>query len=368
MRHSRFALAGLALTALATAAFAGELGVGLKAPPLTVAKWVKGKPVKLGDGKIHVVEFWATWCGPCKTSIPHLTELQKKYKDKVTFTGVSIWEDPKATDNAHIEKVESFVKEWGPKMDYTVAADGYEGTMAKEWMEAAEGQGIPTAFIVGGDGKVLWIGHPMAGLDKALDEILAGTYNLETHIAKDKARRENAKARRELMGPIQTALKENDTDTAVRLIDEALAKNPKLVSGIGMLKYNILLKNDTAAAMSWAKTLFEGVGKDNPSMLNALAWPMVDDKSPAKNPDYGLAVKIAERAVELTKEQDAFILDTLAYAYFKNGQIDRAVDVQTKAISVAEAKEGFPAETLKELHTRLDTMKQALKAKSGGGG
>ncbi|HRK21422.1 MAG TPA: TlpA disulfide reductase family protein, partial [Fimbriimonadaceae bacterium] len=149
MRHFRFALAGLAMTALATAAFAGELGVGMKAPPITVAKWVKGKPVKLGDGMVHVVEFWATWCGPCKTSIPHLTELQKKLKGKVNFTGVSIWEDPKATDNAHIEKVEDFVAEWGKKMDYTVAADGFEGSMAKEWMEAAEGQGIPTAFIIG---------------------------------------------------------------------------------------------------------------------------------------------------------------------------------------------------------------------------
>jgi len=368
MRHFRFALAGLAMTALATAAFAGELGVGMKAPPITVAKWVKGKPVKLGDGMVHVVEFWATWCGPCKTSIPHLTELQKKLKGKVNFTGVSIWEDPKATDNAHIEKVEDFVAEWGKKMDYTVAADGFEGSMAKEWMEAAEGQGIPTAFIIGKDGTVLWIGHPMNGLDKALDQILAGTYDVATVAAKDKMRRENARAQREMMAPISQALKANEPDKAIILIDEALAKNPKLASGIGMTKYGILLKSNTPAAMAWAKTLFEGPAKDNAGMLNALAWQMVDDKSPVKDPDYGLAVKIAERAVELTKSEDAFILDTLAYAHFKNGNFDKAVDIQSKAISVAQASAEFPAETLKELKDRLETMKQALKAKSGGGG
>jgi hypothetical protein len=62
MRTSRFALASLALAGMAGAASANELGVGIKAPPLEVAKWFKGKPVKIGDGKtISVIEFWATW-------------------------------------------------------------------------------------------------------------------------------------------------------------------------------------------------------------------------------------------------------------------------------------------------------------------
>jgi hypothetical protein len=60
-RHSRILAAGLALGALAVSASA-EFGVGDKAPPLEVDKWIKGKPVKLGDGKmLTVVEFWATW-------------------------------------------------------------------------------------------------------------------------------------------------------------------------------------------------------------------------------------------------------------------------------------------------------------------
>jgi len=59
---TRFLIAGAAVSALATVGMAGELGVGLKAPKLEVAKWFKGKPVELGDGKmINVIEFWATW-------------------------------------------------------------------------------------------------------------------------------------------------------------------------------------------------------------------------------------------------------------------------------------------------------------------
>jgi hypothetical protein len=62
--HARLKLviAAVSLLAITAVANAGELGVGMKAPTLEVAKWFKGKPVKLGDGKtINVIEFWATW-------------------------------------------------------------------------------------------------------------------------------------------------------------------------------------------------------------------------------------------------------------------------------------------------------------------
>ena len=60
-----------------------RLQIGDAAPELKVEKWVKGDPVTTFEkGKVYVVEFWATWCPPCIKSIPHLTELQKQYKEK----------------------------------------------------------------------------------------------------------------------------------------------------------------------------------------------------------------------------------------------------------------------------------------------
>src|ERR1051325_3573232 len=69
--------------------------IGDPAPELKVMTWVKGEPVKgYEKGKIYVVELWATWCLPCKECIPHLTELQRAYKDRgVRVVGVSIWEN-----------------------------------------------------------------------------------------------------------------------------------------------------------------------------------------------------------------------------------------------------------------------------------
>src|SRR5262245_29820133 len=70
------------------------LNIGDAAPALTVSSWVKGDKVeKFEPRKTYVVEFWATWCGPCKRNIPHLTELMHQYKDQgVQIIGVDIWE------------------------------------------------------------------------------------------------------------------------------------------------------------------------------------------------------------------------------------------------------------------------------------
>src|SRR5262245_10516457 len=113
MKKSLFILSFVLVALNAVPVSAAGLGIGSKAPPFEVNKFVKGEPVKQFDkGKIYVVEFWATWCGPCRESIPHLTELQKKYQD-VVFIGVSVWEESQA-------KVEPFVKKMGEKMDYRV--------------------------------------------------------------------------------------------------------------------------------------------------------------------------------------------------------------------------------------------------------
>src|SRR5947207_870817 len=76
-------------------AWAPKLKVGDAPPKLQPGKWLQGEAVtEFKSDKVYVVEFWATWCGPCKESIPHLNELQKKYKDKgVVMIGQDIWED-----------------------------------------------------------------------------------------------------------------------------------------------------------------------------------------------------------------------------------------------------------------------------------
>ena len=151
--------------------------VGDRAKPLNIAAWVKGAtaeaPIDVTDGKnIYVVEFWATWCGPCKTSIPHLTELQKKYKDQgLVVVGIS---------NEKLEEVKPFVEEQGDNMNYIVAVDKDDET-SMSYMQAFGQNGIPCAFIIDKSSQVVWVGHPMQ-MDLPLEEILSGKYDLAANV------------------------------------------------------------------------------------------------------------------------------------------------------------------------------------------
>jgi len=171
-------VASLALLLGVGPAAAATLSVGSKAPGFSDCTWIKGAPVDptAADGKhLTVVEFWASWCSPCIASIPHMTELQHLYADKgVRVVGMTA-RDPRNT----LDIVKKFVSDFGDKMDYHVAFDK-SGDTYGAYMDASKQNGIPTAFVVDAVGRIAWIGYPQSGLETVLQELLAGTFDLET--------------------------------------------------------------------------------------------------------------------------------------------------------------------------------------------
>lgn len=160
------------------------LSIGDPAPRLEVFKWLKGTPVEgFKKDKVYVMEFWATWCGPCIMAMPHLSKLAQQYRDKVTVIGVSVWENNRkpVPDAAAIQK---FVDEQGNNMDYTVAMDDPgKNFVSESWLRAAGIRGIPATFVIGGDGKIAWIGHPLK-LDSILKEIVERPEQFDLNRAK----------------------------------------------------------------------------------------------------------------------------------------------------------------------------------------
>jgi len=130
------------------------------APEIEAAYWLNSGPLTLAGlrGKIVVLEFWATWCPPCKRSIPHLVDLHRKYGER----GVVI---VSLTDEAR-ETVEPFAKELG--MTYAVGGGSKSGA-------AYDVTGIPHAFLIDPAGAIAWEGHPLQGLDEALEAQLKKT-------------------------------------------------------------------------------------------------------------------------------------------------------------------------------------------------
>ena len=313
----------LAFAIAASPALAGEGKIGDKAPPLKIAKWVKGEPVdlKTGQGKnVYVVEFWATWCGPCIRAIPHLTELQHKYKDKnVTFIGVTS-KDPKNS----LEDVESLVKEQGSKMDYVVAWDTERET-TKAYREAYDHGSIPTAFIIDKQGRVAWSGHPM-DMDKPLEQVVAGTFDLTASKKRDQARRAK-----------QAAAMNADT-----LMNEYF----KLVT----------TSKESDETRALGQKLFAQI-KDNSRALNELAWEILT-KEGVVHRNKDLALKAATIANDLTDGENAYILDTYALALWEVGEKNKARKVQRKAVKLVGEED--PA--------RADMTKALKKYEEGRGG
>lgn len=284
--------------------------LGHPAVKLDGLTWIKGEPVVFQTGKVYVVEFWATWCGPCKATIPHLTEVQKKYKDQgLTVIGIS-------NEAKSLDKVKAFVAEQGDNMDYTVAVDT-TGTVEAGYMRAYEQRGIPTAFIVDGHGKVVWYGHPLADMDEVLTQVLAGTFDMAAYASARAEREAQQRQTQALIMEYITGLRGNKPVEQTRPI---------------------------------ADKLIEMAPAD---ILNQIAWFMLTELDEA-NRDYPTAMKLAEKANNLTEGKEASILDTYALALFKNGKVKEAIAAQTKAVELAGDKQ-----MQDELKARLDEYKAA---------
>lgn len=309
---------------------APDLFIGDDAPSLDLAHFVKGDSVDgFEDGTVYVVEFWATWCGPCIAAFPHISELQKHYGDKVQVIGVNIWDRQQDRSTGEftesqqdwISRIDEFVEGQGDKMNYSVALQ--QGTsMQENWMKAGGRNGIPSAFIVDQKGKIAWVGHPMS-IDETLEAAVKGEIDYEAAIQE--------------------------------------AKNEQLVSAAyraGMTKMNSEEKAEAEDGYTIMRALVMQHGKDNAGMLNQVAWPVLDPNSPVTHRDYEFALELGKRAAELTKFEDPMILDTYAYALFKTGNIKEAAKQQRKALQLVKNSEEWSRYT-EEFEARLEEIEAA---------
>jgi thiol-disulfide isomerase/thioredoxin len=303
---------------------AAELAIGDPNPGLRIAKWVRGEPVEppLRD-KVHVVEFWATWCGPCRIGMPHLSSLQTQYADEVTFIGVTREDE---------STVEDFLSEQGPGgntwdevIEYRLALDEGDWTNAA-YMQAAGRNGIPCAFLIGRDGIIEWIGHP-GRLDGPLQQVVAGNWDRQAAIAEYRRLERLQEVARELSPLIRA----EDWDGVFALLDTLEAETGKFPL---LLDYRLRLLESAQRDEEASRVRRElvDVAWDDPITLDHMAWRTALS---GKGRDLQLALKAARRASELKDDQDASTLETVARCHLELGQLDEAVAWQRRAVEAS---------------------------------
>jgi thiol-disulfide isomerase/thioredoxin len=146
---------------------------GKPAPDFFVEKWLTNEPDR--KGKVVLIDFWATWCPPCRATIPELNGYQQKFKDDLVVIGISD-ESP--------DVLKPFIA--NTAMSYAVASD-----TSKQMNQAIHVKGIPHVLIISTDGIVRWQGFPLSDQEPLTEAIVKQVIDADPGVAA----RHNAAAR-----------------------------------------------------------------------------------------------------------------------------------------------------------------------------
>lgn len=384
-----------------------EMTIGSVAPPIEIEHWMstgngRSEPfTEFEPGKVYVVEFWATWCGPCIGSMPHLVDLQQRYADE-GVTIVSISDEPLETVERFLERpvrgdaaiavaseLMAALRASDDKVDDSSAAEdaGEESDEADDeepavptyadltsayclttdpdasvkqaYFRAAGQRGIPCAFVVGKTGVVEWIGHPMA-MDDTLAQVLNDSWDREAFGKEFRAQKEFetlmnsavAAARAGKYDELESAL------TQLRGFDASpkLTAQAKTMAGRieGLALMTMFVKDADRAMEELPKQVQKLNG--NAEQINALTWQLVQLAERGQKVEPQLLQLAAEQTKGALNPDapQATLLDTIAHLHYHAGDVEKAIEYQRRSVAQASeenqkaAIEGFLEKLLAE--------------------
>jgi thiol-disulfide isomerase/thioredoxin len=143
-----------------------DLKVGQKTPDLVITDYILNTPKdKNFSNKFKVVEFWATWCGPCLGAVPHLNELQNKFKDNKNLVFISISDEAPEKINKTLSKI---------KFETIVVSDQTKKTHENLIMRKDKSYSIPATILIDDQNIVRFIGRPEMLTSELIDKFING--------------------------------------------------------------------------------------------------------------------------------------------------------------------------------------------------
>lgn len=335
------------------------LRVGSPAPSIKVEDWLRGQPVtKFEPGKVYIIEFCATWCGPCIASMLNLVILQSKYRSNgVEVVGIAAHEQASTADEARAS-LDAWLTKSLPNLNFAIAFD-YSGEMNKLWMDPSFSVGIPSSFVVDRDGRFAFIGHPTQ-LDNALPKVLNGSWALSDEakaldaerITTGRRRKRELSQKRALVEPIfarlEAAMNSKDWAAALSGVEEALAAMPDDVTFRGLHAELLLHKiRDMRTGLAVLRQLVrDAIDKKSVVWMSVAIRQLFD---PAKDYSgfphaerFAMGRDLSEHILAANPPQGSEGAKFLSYGavaqyYYEIGNRDRAIELVEVALKWLDA-------------------------------
>ncbi|RNC81290.1 MAG: hypothetical protein ED559_05720 [Phycisphaera sp.] len=312
----------------------GRLLVGDPAPLIDAEHWYQGEPrSRLALGSVHVVDLWATWCGPCVRAMPHLSKLQNKYADQgLKVIAVSI----DTGDSAH-EQVQRFLERRSEDISFDVVLDA--GGTKSAWLDTSGRDSIPSTYVVDRNGTVVWIGNPNTPegefgepvIDRVLREIMSDTYDVAEAVDEARAEIMHAREAQKRTERVQELTEEmgslwggGDVEGALTIIDEIVSLEPENNSGLALRKAEVLLyeRNKPEEASAFFVQMIDGPYFDDNETLLSFVNLFTGDVDPG---DEGREAAVAAAELVVSRQPHPEHILVLARAQFAAGNQDEAV-------------------------------------------
>lgn len=211
----------ISLFLIGITAFAqSNIRIGEKAPAIKITDWIENTPAdKDLAGKYIVLEFWATWCGPCIAAVPHMNELQKEFNRKDLYY-ISISDEP-------VEKIKRTLK----RVDFkSIVVTDQTGQTQKNYGDKVEGlQAIPLTVLIDNKGIVKWVGLPTQLTQKVMADFLNGKVDSDTRQTEKITQGTETQQRK--FSDLMALLKDKETTYYFELQESQATRKSKMAIG-----------------------------------------------------------------------------------------------------------------------------------------